>query len=337
MTSYMQFNDVGGASSRIFANHAADYAEQGLYVFPVGGDTGKRPLVTNWREFKLNTWEDVADRFANDNIGFLNGEGENPVSIVDVDDPKLYHPAIEMFGYTPIIIETPNGGYHLWYGYSGEKRQIGFQGLKIDILGKGGLAVAPPSYRHNKGQYRFIEGDVTEIPNLPLMKLKTPLAQVEINTSDQGNRNNTLFDYCRLKAMNCFKEADLIEIALIYNKTVKPPLPDNEVLKVVASVWGYKVAGNLLIGGEGKMFFDIEYFSLSNNPDAFTLFLNLKLNHGARKTPFAIDHRKMKQLLGWGDRRRVAKAIDYLMYCGMLERVGIGGNLNRAYLYCLKI
>lgn len=337
MAALITENGGRGASSCIFARHAVDYAEQGLHVFPVGGETGKKPLVKNWRKFRVNTWQNVADRFANANIGFLNGEGDNPVSIVDVDDSKLFHSALDMFGETPIVIRTPRGGYHLWYKSDNEKRQIHVHGLKIDILGKGGLAVAPPSYRPKKGCYAFIEGDVMDIPRLPKMKPYAPLIQAQSANTDVGVRNKKLFDYCRGIAKDCLTETEISNAAINHNKNFIPPLPLDEVQRVTAQIWAYKTSGRLLNKGDNKMSIDLELLCLSGTPDALTLLLNLLHNHGARKSSFAIDQERMKEKLGWGDRRRVSNAIQVLRQSSKLEQLGKGGNTGRAYQYRLLI
>lgn len=333
MASSMQHNDVGSASSRIFANHAADYAEQGLYVFPVGGVTGKKPLVKNWPTYRANTWEKVVDSFANENIGFSNGKGKNPVTIVDIDDPDLFQEALEEFGDTPIKIITPSGGYHLWYGYNGEKRQTRYQGKKIDILGDGGLAVAPPSCRPNKGQYRFIEGDVTEIPNLPSMKLKMPLEQSKSSISNEGRRNIDLYKFCLQSSRSVSGEEELIEKAQAHNLSFIPPLEDNEVLGVVQSAWKCQIEGKNMMGSQGAIIQGEIFEKLIGEDTAFYLmsFL-LKSHHGIREQ-FCIDQVKVGELLGGKQAKTIRKAIEVLLMKGLIVKKGWVG---LAILYGFK-
>uniref|UniRef100_A0A2A4YVH0 DNA primase/polymerase bifunctional N-terminal domain-containing protein n=1 Tax=OCS116 cluster bacterium TaxID=2030921 RepID=A0A2A4YVH0_9PROT len=322
-------------NNNIFATHAVDYADQGLYVFPVGGEDGKRPLVKNWRKFGPDTWKNVSERFASDNIGFLNGVGRNPVTIVDIDDPLLIDSAMQIFGETPIHVQTPSKGAHLWYRSNGERRTIGYNGLKIDILGKGGLAVAPPSYRPQKGSYCFVRGSVVDIAMLPKMRQCLEAEQAISKDSDIGTRNDALFKYCLSIARNCQVENELSEAAIEKNKGFSPPLLLIEVQRVVSSVWGYKINGTLTVKGDNKMLIDVEILTLSNKPDALTLLVCLLRYHAMRKTPFAIDQEKMKVILGWGDRRRVSNAIGVLISASRLENLGKGGNTKRAYQYKL--
>ena len=218
---------VQDPSKNIFANYVADYVEQGLIAFPVGAD--KKPLVKNWQSFKENTCGKMLDRFPDANIGFLNGEGRSPLTIVDIDDPALLHDAYELFGKTTIIIRTPNGGYHLWYKHNNEPRKIRYKGMKIDILGSGGFTVAPPSRNLQGGSYAFLEGDATDIPYLPQLKALITSTQATNNNNDVGGRNTRLFDCLRSIARDCDTELALLENAFQFNKTLIPSLSDEEV------------------------------------------------------------------------------------------------------------
>ena len=91
-------NNGGGFGSRLFTNHAPDYAEYGLTVFPVGGENGKIPRVKNWQKFGPHTWEELAPKHENDNIGIVNKSG---LTVIDIDDPKLYHKCLARYGDTP--------------------------------------------------------------------------------------------------------------------------------------------------------------------------------------------------------------------------------------------
>lgn len=315
-----------------FGDHAASYAEYDLVTFPVGGDTGKLPLVKNWQNFNVGTYEKLPKHFAHENIGIRN---DNKITIVDIDDAQLIHDALSRFGDTPIKIATPSGGYHCWYKSSGERRVIGLDGQKIDILGNGGFAVAPPSRKPSGGSYSFIEGSEYDLDNLPPLQDQSLLKKPEDNVVDthKGHRNTELFNYCRSVAMSCGSEQELTEQALKRNAQYLEPLPVNEVLKTVASVWRYKLERRLLVEGGNKMIVDIGLTKLTSTPDALALAFILTKNHGARTEPFAISQPEMKKILGWGGRRRVSAAIDILLESSIIQRIGKGGPTGRAYQY----
>jgi hypothetical protein len=326
----MQNIDGRSVSSCIFACHAVDYAEQGLFVFPVGGKTGKKPLVKNWRNFGVNTWESLPDKFANQNIGFQNGKGKNPVTIVDIDDGDLFHEALEKFGDTPIKVCTPSGGYHFWYRYKGEKRQVRYQGRKIDILGKGGLAVAPPSYTANKGQYRFIEGNVTEISNLPPMTLKVPLEQPKTIASNLGHRNVDLYKFCLQNARLVKGEEELIEKAQSCNSSFKPPLRNDEVLGVVHSAWKCQIEGRNMMGSQSAIIQDEIFTKLVGQDTAFYLMSFLLKTHNGIRERFYIDQVKVGGLLGGKQAKTVRKAIGVLLQNKLIVKKG---KVGKAILY----
>lgn len=315
-----------------FGDHAASYAEYDLVTFPVGGDTGKMPLVKNWQKFNVKTYEKLPKRYSHENIGIRN---DNKITIVDIDDPLLIHDALSRFGDTPIKIATPSGGYHCWYKSSGERRVIGLDGQKIDILGNGGFAVAPPSRKPSGESYSFIEGSEYDLNNLPPLQDQSLLKKPEESVVDthKGHRNTELFNFCRSVAIRCRSEQELSEQALKQNARFFEPLPVNEVLKTVAVVWGYKVNGTLLIEGGNKMIVDLRLIKLTSTPDALALALILTKNHGARREPFAISQPEMKIILGWGGRRRVSAAIDILLESSIIQRIGKGGPTGRAYQY----
>jgi len=322
----------GSLGPRLFLNYAPDYAEYGLTVFPVGGDDGKKPQVKNWRKFGPHTWKKLPPKYHNDNIGIVN----KTLTIIDIDNPKLFHNCLNRFGDTPIKIQTPSGGFHFWYRTNGERRRIGIDGQAVDVLGKGGYAVAPPSVKPSGGCYSFISGDVTNIPDLPTIKPGAlPDPQTKAEKSDKGQRNNKLFRICMKAARGVKSENALAEIALEENQKFTPPLDVEEVCRIVKSAWQYQVSGKN-ISGSNKMIIDLNILNLSDEPTALTLLLNLVRNHGARKKPFAIDQEQVRKLLGWGNKRRVANSIKILIERGLIQYVGKGGNTGRAHQYTLK-
>ncbi|NQV22456.1 MAG: bifunctional DNA primase/polymerase [Rhodospirillales bacterium] len=156
---------MADSSTGIFATYAGDYASRGLRVFPVGGEDGKIPQIKGWPEWATTQPENwMIGKFPDANIGVLDGVG---ITRVDIDDPELFDCALARFGPTPLVAQTPSGGSHLWYRSNGEYRATRLEDMKIDILGKGGFGVAPPSIRPGLGNYSFRTGGVEDIGRLP--------------------------------------------------------------------------------------------------------------------------------------------------------------------------
>jgi hypothetical protein len=325
-----------------FQTAAPVYAEFGLRVFPTGGDDGKKPLIKRWRKIGFRAVSELATKFPNANVGFLDGDA-NGVSRIDVDDPDLIGEAIERFGDTPIKVGTPSGGLHLWYRPNGERRKIGLEGKKIDVLGKGGFGVAPPSKVPGKGDYRFLEGIPDLIPKLPRIRpgslppevysrrspashfvgFDTPsIGQEKIG---QGSRTNALFTELRRIQFDCDTIDELAFRAAGINEALfDPPLSDNEVMRQVRGVWQLRLEGRCFVSGARFAVIELEEgVPLYKYPPAMTLWHYLKSHH-AQHHDFAVSPRALAGALGqsW---KTVSNARDFLVDRGYLIQTRQGG------------
>jgi hypothetical protein len=92
----------------------------GLAPIPVGGEDGKKPLVTSFTKWRhrpgLSTIRSWVAKFPDANVGIVTGSLSG-VSVIDVDsaDLMVQRRMIERFGDTPLKTHTPSGGCHLWY------------------------------------------------------------------------------------------------------------------------------------------------------------------------------------------------------------------------------
>lgn len=302
--------------NHIFRNFAANYAENGLVVFPVGGASGKQPLVKNWRKFKLNTYENLSEKFDSANIGILNDN----LTIVDIDDPRLISEVIERFGDTPIKVETPSGGAHFWYKSSGETRKISLDNQKIDILGNGGFAVAPPSINPSRGRYRFIEGAVNDLCDLPPLKAGSLPDKRSLDRAEF--RNNTLFSACLSFARDASTEEELLLRALEVNKGFDVPLAVDEVQAVSASAWKYEVRGKNMFGRNVMVIEQSMFEQLKFDKNALILLAFLENKHKGIRNTFCIDQEEVAPLIGVKSRPTVKKAIERLVLEKKIKPVG---------------
>lgn len=156
--------------------YALKYAEQGLAVFPLDGKKPLAKLVPNG--FK-NATKDLAtinrwwSEIPNANIGIATGAMSNGLVVIDLDvDDKKNLDGIKALmeweatnGKLPktATVKTGRGGRHLYYKADKEThcRTGIYEG--IDIRGKGGYVVAPPSVHDNGNLYEW------EQSNLPIM------------------------------------------------------------------------------------------------------------------------------------------------------------------------
>ena len=146
-----------------FAAVALELHKHGLVPIPLGGDEGNKPQVrfaTLKRSPSRQTLEKWARQHGQANIGVLTGLSN--LTVVDIDDPALLEAMLARFGNTPLQVETPRGGAHLYYRSGGERCADlrSEEGLAVDIKGLGGMVVAPPSIRpsgpHRGKQYGFV-------------------------------------------------------------------------------------------------------------------------------------------------------------------------------------
>lgn len=327
----------------IFGAVAKDYAALGLRVVPTGGEDGKRPLIRKWQSVGLRAVEELAGRYPLANIGLIDGDRGGIVR-VDIDDPALEDSATERFGDTPVVVSTPRGGAHFYYRANGEPRIIGLEGEKIDILGRGGLGIAPPSIHPTKGPYCFRKGGLDNFERLPSIRagslpsdaylpgksrgsLTDNSAQCSITNDERipkGRRGNWLLQRALRLVRSCNSLDELIDELRAENQFCFPPKSDPKVIKTANSAWRYEQDGNNWVGQEHRaLIFESEFNRLGEKPDAVTLLIKLRLAHASRQEGFVLANALAKNF-GWGlPRFRYAKAA--LVETGLLICAHEGG------------
>ena len=140
---------------------ALAYAKEGLRVFPLAPNSKGKQVLHSWIE-EATTNPDTIEYWwgANPqyNIGIVTGE---KLFVIDVDI-KNQHNGIEslkQYGKelpTTKMVKSPSGGFHLYY-YDDQQEVKTRTGLYdgIDIRGKGGYIVAPPSMIDGN-KYQFV-------------------------------------------------------------------------------------------------------------------------------------------------------------------------------------
>ena len=251
----------------IFGAASRDYAALGLRGVPTGGEDGKTPLIRNWQRVGLGAVEQLAEKFPYANIGLIDGD-RGGITRIDVDDPALEDSVIERFGDTPVVVATPSRGSHYYYRASGERRIIGLDGEKIDLLGRGGLGIAPPSIHPTKGPYRFRRGGLADFERLPTilsgslpddayekpkLKLSTPIDSDPGGSGREqhvqaGRRNKWLFQRALRLARECDAFDELIDVLRVENENCDPPLPPARVITTARSAWKFEQEGRNWVG-----------------------------------------------------------------------------------------
>ncbi len=324
-------------------------ASYGLAVLPLGGDDGKRPLVSGWGNWKHAPGCDFIDkmtaRHQDANVGIVCGLSR--ITVLDIDDPAQTDKLIRAFGDTPLKITTPSGGAHLYYRSAGERNaNLRKFGIAADIRGIGGMVVAPPSVRPQSSiSYSFDAGTWDELSELPVFELGwrellqamrnaeasvtvDQQADQELAVIGQGQRNETLFKTMLRLVKNCATLDEAIEAGSTINGGFSSPLTDREVVKTVTNVWQREASGKNWVGQEPQISLPISTWKqFAQKPDALLLFGYLRSSHSAHGEPFPISPDAMVDanvIDGWG-RKRYAAARDWLEDHGWIKCLHRGG------------
>ena len=265
------------------------------------------------------------------------GSAAESLSSMSIPRTKVFWPMpLARHGPTPIIVRSGSGNFQGWYRYNGEKRSIRpDRGMPIDILG-GGYVVAPPS-KGVRGPYQIIKGSLDDLDRLPVMQgvdigltVWPTAAMPPSEPIGEGQRNRTLFDHLMRAAHSCDNIDALFEVARTRNHEFKPPMEDDEVIKVARSVWGYTERGENRFGSPGVWLPSEEANRLiTSDQDAFVLLAYLKSNNGPCST-FMIAN-SLHEALNWS-RKRLSAARSRLEQ-DMVKRVRVATSYTGPALY----
>ena len=321
-----------------FSEWQPRYAALGIPTFPV---RNKRPAVRGYSQIGLGASRLIADKFPfEDTFGLACKR--NFITVLDVDTPdeRILTDALSEFGPTPFIVRSGSGNWQAWYRHSGERRLVRPDPNRpIDILGDG-FVVAPPS-RSTKGSYSLVSGTLDDLARLPAMRrvepkplaITTPAPRAMIGA---GRRNDQLWRSCMKLAPECRDVSELMGKAAEANQTMfYEPLPDKEVLRIVASAWAKESSGENWFGCGGRVILSTTQIDEigRQHPDAFILLAILKRHHwGARQ--FVIAN-AMADSVGQ-TRKRFAAARRYLETVGEIEQVRPASKQNGAAIYKFK-
>jgi hypothetical protein len=325
----------------LFAEYQPQYAERGIATFPVNDN--KVPAVSHYLRMGLPASRQMAAKFgAADALGFACGK-RSGITVLDVDSPdeRLLAEALDDYGPSPFIVRSGSGNFQAWYRHNGEGRKIRpDKSRPIDLLG-GGYVVAPPS-RSGKGDYSIIEGTLDDLAALP--RLRAPSAPVATRDAfrggkvERGKRNDSLWRQCMKQAPSCPDIESLLGVAVNANKAMfYEPLPDEEVLRIVASAWAKEANGENGFGRRSLVMIPLEQIDtlLNEYPDAFILLAILRSKHWGREFICANAMADSMPRGGW-TRQRFAAARRVLEQTGEIELVRAASRQHGPAIYRLK-
>lgn len=298
------------------------YARHGVATYPL--TEGKAPAVRGYQRIGAAGSCQLVMKFPMaDAFGFVAGV-RNRVTVVDIDSPDdhLVEEIQGQYGATPLQVVTPSGGRHLYYRHGGEARRI--RPLpNVDVLGAGNVVAAGSIVP--KGRYAIERGELEDLARLPTMRLSGSLAAP--GRVPEGQRNTTLFEYCRRTVSFCDGLDQLLDAAAAWaDANFIVPLPAAEIRKTCSSVWNYRRGRRRIMNHliEGPQF-----DALTANQSAMALFAYLSGINSREATFWIADGLAGK--LGWS-RRSIPEGRKTLLELGIVECVRQAGK-NAPALY----
>ena len=324
--------------SGVFAEWQPRYAEFGLATFPV---REKRPAIRGYMGLGLAASQKLAIKFPTANsFGLACRKSRITVLDVDAPDERLLADMMSELGPSPFIVRSASGNFQAWYRHSGESRKIRPDPDRpIDILGDG-FVVAPPS-RISSGCYTIVQGSLECLAQLPPLRttaVRTAARATGAELIPRGRRNDALWRACMARAVECRSASNLMELAVSLNATMfYEPLPDAEVLRVVASAWAKELAGENWFSRGGRVVVSAAEVDglLGDDPDAFVLLMILRRYHWGR--PFVIANAMADTMPGGGwHRKRLAAARSTLERLSQIEKLRAASKHHGPALYQFK-
>ncbi len=242
------------------AQAAARYLARGWSVLPLRhGD--KRPLL-HWETLQQARADaaTVKQWFAcwpDANVGIVTGEISNLI-VLDVDPKHGGDDSLaelerrhEPFPAT-VEARTGGGGRHLYFAHPGDfvPNRVGLK-QGIDLRGDGGYIVAPPSLHPNGQPYAWAPARSPEqialaaVPRWLLFAGRGPRARRSLadwrtlvhDGVNEGERNSTIASLTGHLLWHGVDAQVALELMLAWNRLrCRPPLDDDEVARVVASI-----------------------------------------------------------------------------------------------------
>lgn len=252
------------------AEAAHDYVEMGLAVIPLG--VGKKEPVT---KSGLNDWSDnpeqidawwsqgkYAGKHGNPryNIGMACGQVSGGIIAIDLDchsdeanglhflrDWEVEHGKLPET-WTQI---TGSGGKQLFYRVGQDIRNSANGDIGVDIRGNGGYVVLPPSLHPCGECYEWsISPDDMDVADADdrvydfIRSVQKPKRSDGWSAGHTGipseiteNRNNALFSIGRSQLSKGTPKDEVAVLIRALNAAIcKPPLPDDEVEKLIGSI-----------------------------------------------------------------------------------------------------
>jgi hypothetical protein len=241
--------------------HALAYAALGWPVFPCAGKVPRTSHGCLDATVDIDTIEGWWSRWPNANLGIATGQN---VTVVDLDDTYAKQAWFELVGRKLVTpVSKTSRGWHVWLAGSDLANSASRLAPHVDIRGRGGYVVAPPSLHPSGARYEWLvhpdDVELAPVPDVVLEKLAprpvvrrapTPVsvhdryAQAALDREVDrvahaavGTRNHTLnsaaFSLAQLCATGVLDRD--VAIRSLFDAACSSGLSETETLRTIAS------------------------------------------------------------------------------------------------------
>lgn len=261
-------------------DEAINLANKGFRIIPC---LGKKPVIQKWQKNALSNIEAIKKQWEKEdfNIGILTGKDGGNIVVIDCDIKENSNGINNLQNYLKEInVELPKtlsatsgrGGKHYYFKTSLDiKNRTNYPCKCVDIRGKGGFIIAPPSIHENGNKYKWdnsyaiapLPPQLETILQEDISKSTKKSKQFKKNTTliendiiNIGERNITLFKI----ASKLFKTGLSYEVVSNFiqqenDKRCEEPLPRDELKILLDSSLKYQQpvdSHNKIFGGKYK-------------------------------------------------------------------------------------
>lgn len=237
--------------------HASKFSMEGFPIVPLN-PASKEPFPGYSSLLPICNPKELFEFYSNHpdaNYGVKTGV-ESGLVVLDVDGDKgdaALAALIKEYGELPKTLEVKTGrGQHYYFRTCNpHKNSVGMLGPGLDVRGEGGYVVGPGSRHPDGDRYRFASNSKLFLPKIASGNwleqvirrcAKPPLAQIAVSPGKiiEGHRNMHLTRLAG-KMHRDGMSPEAIRSALTEENKVRcnPPLPDEELNKIVESVTRY--------------------------------------------------------------------------------------------------
>ena len=187
--------------------HALDYAKRGWHVFPA--PPGEKKSYKSAEYSGGRQWGATTDelevhrdfgRWPSANVGIVTGP-KSDIFVIECDTTEGHDvdgiaslEALEAeYGVLPetLMAASPSGSIHRYFNYPANvtiKNSASDIGPGVDVRGDGGMVIAPPSVKHGKGTYKWLNNNpIADAPDWLIALCEEKPKQQQSPRTDGGN------------------------------------------------------------------------------------------------------------------------------------------------------